>query len=310
MKKKLLMIVPIVFLLALVAFVVYRNPPTTPISIQLDMFKIDRNCNEKGKVSLTLTGEWIKPLFEDERLEITASEIDGLSRLSLSYDNETFPGSVPKQLPGLTLQECYGYAFNSADNQPEFCSVVFSPDLERWMLAFDKMYYVGSTNSEDTLEVLYDYFMPKIIGSWAGDPSEKNLWQYFGRWVTPEGHAKETVDLKLKFEVEKIEEDVEALNLYFKASKDFPYQFNDDDLYATSSDGILPYFTTTGYTTKTETGEQVLFHLAYDKEKNWSVFVWEDRPDRYLIVAGKPQFDSQEILAHFKSFLDLLPYNE
>lgn len=305
MKKKLLLLIPLLLLLALVVLVIYWNPVTTPISVQLDMYKIDRNCNEKGMFPLTLTGEWIKPLFEDERLELTFSEFDGLSRLSLSYDNETFPGSVPKPLPGLTLQECYGYAFNSADNQTEFCSVVFSPDLERWMLAFDKVYYVGSTNSEDTLEVLYDYFMPRIIGSWAGDPSEQDLWQYFGTWVTPEGNSKGTVDLKLKFEVEKNEEAVEVLDLYFNAPKDFLYKFNDDDLYATSGDGLLPYFTSTGYTSKAETGEQVLFHLAYDKEKNWSVFVWEDRPDRYLIVAGKPQFDTQEITAHFKDFFDI-----
>ena len=302
MKKKLLLLIPLVFLLAAVAYVIYLTPVTTPISIKLDMYKIDRNCNERGVIPVELTGQWIHPLFEDARLDITASKFDGLSMLSLSYDNERFPGTVPTQLPDLTLQECYGSCFNSSDNQFEFCAVVFSPDQQRWMLAAGKYFYVGSTNSEDTLEELYDFFMPKIVNSWPGDPSEKNMWQYFGAWVTPEGNTKETVDLKLKLKVEKNEESSDALDLYFKGPKDFLYQFNDEVLYATSGDGLLPYFTTTGFTTNTETGEPAKFHLAYDQEKNWSVFVWEDHPDRYLIVSGKPKFDTAEIIGHFNVF--------
>ena len=47
MKKKLLLLIPLVLLLALVVLVIYWYPVTTPISVQLDMYKIDRNCNEK-----------------------------------------------------------------------------------------------------------------------------------------------------------------------------------------------------------------------------------------------------------------------
>lgn len=306
MKKKLLLIIPLVFLLALIALVIYWHPATTPISIKLDMYKIDRNCTERGIVPIELTGEWIHPLFEDTRLDITASDFDGMTQLEIiGMASDNFPGAVPRQLPGLTLLECYGGTFNKSKNESKFCNVVFSPDHQRWMLATEKYFYVGSTNSEDTLEDLYDYFMPAIIGSWPGDPSEKDMWQYFGRWVTPEGNAKETVDLELKFDVETSEESIEILDLHFEAPKDFLYKFSDDDLYAAGGNGTLPYFTTTGYTADAETGEPVKFHLAYDKEKNWSVFVWEDRPDRYLIVAGKPQFDAADIIGHFGDFFDI-----
>lgn len=313
MKKKWLLVIPILFLIALAGFLIYRNPPTTPISISFDAVKIDRNCNQLDTVPIRLTGEWIHPWFEEDRLNITSNDFDGMTQLEVvGYASDRFPGGVPRQLPSLTLLTCTGGTFNRGKNQLESCEVVFSPDHTRWMLAFLEYgtFYVGSINSEDTLEDLYEYFQPVIIGSWPLDPSEKGLWQYFGQWVTSDGKSSEPVDLKLKIVVQKKEDKRDVLCLYFDLPKDFPYIFSEDEVYYNGSNGVLPYYTSTGYTLGKDSSEPELVRFAYDKEKNWSVFVWEDSPEQYLIVSGKPQFDAQEILTHFEDFLDLLPYNE
>ncbi|MBE6917932.1 MAG: hypothetical protein E7470_08560 [Ruminococcaceae bacterium] len=304
MKKKWLLVIPILFLIALAGFLIYRNPPTTPISISFDAVKIDRNCNQLDTVPIRLTGEWIHPWFEEDRLNITSNDFDGMSKLGLI--------TMPRQLPSLTLLECHAEIFQKSKNDYTVCNIVFSPDHTRWMLEFrtENVFYVGSTNPEDTLEDLYEYFQPKIIGSWPLDPSEIVLWQYYGRWVTSDGKSSEPVDLELKIVVQKKEDKRDVLSLYFDLPKDFPYIFSEDEVYYNGSNGVLPYYTSTGYTLGKDSSEPELVRFAYDKEKNWSVFVWEDSPEQYLIVSGKPQFDAQEILAHFEDFLDLLPYNE
>ena len=72
----------------------------------------------------------------------------------------------------------------------------------------------------------------------------------------------------------------------------------------------MPYYTSSGYTIGKYTGSPELFQFAYDREKNWAVFVWEDQPEQYLVISNTRKFDSNEILEHFKVFLDSLPYNK
>ena len=311
MKKKLLLIIPLVFILAMVALVIYRHPATTPISIKLDMYKIDRNCTQRGIVPIELTGQWIHPLFEDTRLDITASDFDGMTQLEIvGMASDKFPGAVPRQLPGLTMLECYGGTFNKYKNQLDSCDVVFSPDHQRWMLATEKYFYVGSTNAEDTLEDLYDYFMPAIIGSWPGDPSENDLWQYFGRWVTVDGKISDPVDLEIKTEIQKQENDHEVLKLYCTMPEDFPYIFKENEVYDDLSNGDMAYYISTGDTLDKASSVSQAVYFAYDKEKGWSVFIWENTPEQCLIVSRKPQYDPAEILEHFEIFLESLPQNE
>lgn len=315
MKKRLLLLIPVVFLLVMIALVIYWNPATTPVSISLNTFKIDRNCNQLGTVPIELTGNWIYPLFEDRRLDLTSTEFDGMSGLEIGSSTDTFPGDVPEQLPSLDLLRIWGEMFHKAKNQYELCAVVFSPDYERWMLAFREydIFYVGSTNNEDTLEDLYEYFKSQIIGTWPADPNENNLYQYFGRWDTSDGKSSEPVDLVLKIEIQEKEDKRDVLDLHCELPEDFPYMFIENySFYDNSYNGkeyVVPYYTSCGYTLNKETNEPEFVYFAYDKEKNWSLFVWEDSPEQYLIVSGKPNFDSDEILEHFKQFFDIFVNN-
>lgn len=149
----------------MVALVIYRNPTTTPISVSFDAVKIDADGNQRKTVPIELTGKWIYPLFQDARLELTASEFDRMARLELlGNDDSTFPGAVPMPNHDVPYLMCVGWVFNTLKNEPAHCIVLFSPDYERWMIAFelDDTFYVGSVNEEDTVEDLYEYFKPAI----------------------------------------------------------------------------------------------------------------------------------------------------
>lgn len=161
MKKKLLLIITIVFFVALLALVIYWNPPTTPISISLDAVKVNSEGTIKKTVPIELTGKWIHSWFGDDLLDITSTEFDNLTRLELFHDGSSKNvGAVPLPMPNEPYSMCTGWAFNRSRNEPTTCMVLFSPDYERWLLAFtqEDVFYIGSVNEDDTPEVLYEYF--------------------------------------------------------------------------------------------------------------------------------------------------------
>lgn len=169
MKKKLLLIITIVFFVALLALVIYWNPPSTPFSVSFDAIKINNAGKQLDTVPVELKMEWHNPWFEDARLEITSADIDGFytGLKSLSYTTDRFPGRVPEQWLNEPFLMCRAEVFRSSRNEFEISDVLFSPDYERWLIAFPcrNTFYIGSVNEADTPEGLYEYFKAFILKS-------------------------------------------------------------------------------------------------------------------------------------------------
>ena len=161
MKKKLLLIITALFFVALVALVIYWNPPTTPVDIHFDAVKVNSEGEIKKTVPIELTGKWIHTWFGDDLLDITATEFDNWTSLELFHNGDSKNvGAIPVPIPNEHYSMCTGWAFNRSRNEPATCLVLFSPDCKRWMIAFshENIFYIGSVNDADTPEVLYDYF--------------------------------------------------------------------------------------------------------------------------------------------------------
>ena len=168
MKKKLLLIIPIVFIIVLVGLVIYWNPPTTALSFKFDAVKIDENCTERGNFTIELSGDMIKPYFEDPRLDLTMVPFDGMQSLDTSDSSSTFEGTRIEKHPSGAFLMIDCSTWDRAANHPRFIRISFSPDFDRWVYhdMEDDMYYVGSVSGNHTVQELYEYFKPLITGSW------------------------------------------------------------------------------------------------------------------------------------------------
>ena len=168
-KRKLLLIIPVVFLLLLIGLVVYWNPPTTAVSLKFDAVKIDEDCNELGNFTIELSGEKIEPYFEDPRLDLTMVPFDGLQSLTMDSDSSIFDGSRIKTHMSGAFQEISCDSFDPVKNDFRGARIAFSPDFDRWAY-YDyqsETCYVGSVSGNYTVQELYEYFKPLITGRWS-----------------------------------------------------------------------------------------------------------------------------------------------
>ena len=169
MSKKVLLVIPVAFVIFLIAFVVYWNPPTTAISVKFEAVKIDEDCNELGNFTIELSGEKIEPYFEDPRLDLTMAPFDGLQSLTMVEDGSSFDGTRITTYWGGAFQEIDCGYFDPVENQLKDARIAFSSDFDRWAY-YDserKVCYVGSVSGNYTVQELYEYFNPLITGGWA-----------------------------------------------------------------------------------------------------------------------------------------------
>lgn len=170
MKKKLLLIIPAVFLLVVIGLVIYWNPPTTPVSYKFDAVKVDFSGKEYGSYTFEITGEYIEPYFEAPRLDLKTNMFDGLWNVDTGNISNTsiFEGSpIEESLVGefLTVDS---YVFDSSANSFRGGELAFSSDFDRWCYLDDegKVLYVGSVSGDYTLQELFDYFKRIIPSNW------------------------------------------------------------------------------------------------------------------------------------------------
>lgn len=168
LKKKLLLIIPIVFIIVLVGLVIYWNPPTTAVSFKFDAVKIDEECTERGNFKIELSGYLIEPYFEAPRLDLTMVPFDGLQSLYTSDSSSIFEGTRIKEHPSGAFLEIFCDSFDPVENDFRATRIAFSPDFDRWAYYDYKseLCYVGSVSGSYTVQELYEYFKPLITGSW------------------------------------------------------------------------------------------------------------------------------------------------
>ena len=171
MERKLLLLIPIVFLLAVLAFVIYWNPPQTAVSFKFDAVKIDMDGNELGNFTIELSGYKIEPYFEEPRLELDIAPFDNLRSLYTSYPNFKFKGAPIRKALNGSFQVIDCDAFVNGKDDPISMRIGFSSEYDRWALynLDDEVCYVGSVSGDYTVQELYDYFKPPFTFKWNSE---------------------------------------------------------------------------------------------------------------------------------------------
>ena len=303
----LVIVIPVGILIGFIGYKHYTTPypvDTPSFPLTFTMTKLNLDGSTLGDCEVTITGSALKYPSGTACLDIELTGLSVQRKLRSLNDNDDSVGKI-ETLPNYEFQ--WGLCRLLPDGG--FANLVFSPDYERWAILYatNEPFYVGSVDNKYTAEELYEYFGDHCISPWPYDPANA-----LGRWVSPDGTLIENVDLKFHVSYSYIGETFNGISLNFTLPQDFPYKFTEGKFYQNSSEGIesMPYYTSNGYTIGKYTGGPELFQFAYDKEKNWAVFVWEDQPEQYLVISNTRKFDSNEILEHFKVFLDSLPYNK
>ena len=155
-------IVAVLFLAA----VLYLTPWLTPIELKMDAVKIDSEGHELGTYTLFIKGSKKDYLFQPSRLDVSVDPIGNIYSIYPSHSVMDFgeiPGMIQTSPLGEYLRVYYG-GIQSITNDSVFCSLLFSPDLTRWVFCDDSnsICYVASADGEYTVAELLDYFAPMI----------------------------------------------------------------------------------------------------------------------------------------------------
>ena len=315
--KGIFLVLGIVFILLLFLYAILSKLPksTTAVDVSLDMVKLDELGNEIGTFPVTIKGEIKEYWFHEDQLDVIISPFESYTEFEPGNSNG-LPGGVFDMHSMLHTV----YHGKGPDGNEAF-AVYFSKDLKYWAFVVTKYTednpfyssarYVASTNSNDTVMDLKNYFdgLLKIEHPiLKTDPALD--WQMHGAFIHADG-TQQAMDLTIAGNIwDYRNKDFYKLDLQIAFSDSFTYEIptptagfacikynnkNTPDLYICSAVSVNKE--------KPFPKDPITTHFAIDVEKEYFIVIFKDAPECYF-VASTDDTTSEEILLHFQDFVE------
>lgn len=141
------------------------------------------------------------------------------------------------------------------------------------------------------------------------DDSIEIDWELNGVWVTDEGVEEGVVPFTLKGSVTDYKEEqvADKVSVKFEFSDDFPYEPRQStDGRSSYVNGFfdVDYFGCSDYSGVSGKEYLIAYQYALDIDQEYVLIHWTDNPERYLVAAIDPDVKPDEIVKHFKAFLN------
>lgn len=308
-------LIAVVLLLGLVQLgVKYIPTDKTPIDVNMSAYKVDDEGNQISTVPISISGSLSDYGNQKSRIDADIAPFDGYTDFQ-EDDLNGITGYITR------LGDRYFTTYYATKSSGfEYFDIYFSEDFSRWAFVVsrytneDPSYtcarYVGSTNSDDTVTDLVDYFggflrieRPTLKTDPALD------WQMHGTFIDADGN-QQAMDLTITGQIwDYTSKDYYRLDLQIAFPDSFKYQIptpaagfssmknntqNTSDLYICS----------TGSLNKENAfpKDTISTHFAIDIEKEYFIVIFKDAPECYF-VASTDDTTSEEILLHFQDFI-------
>lgn len=150
----------VLFILFCCAYAFFKNVPIdrSSLDVTFTVTKLDENGEQIGAFPITINGYIEEYLLQDDRLNVHIESFDGYIDF-LPHNHNNVDGGI-FDFAGLRMTRYYA----TGSNGLAYFTIYFSEDHNRWLLIVeDYMFqingrYVASTDSNDTLQDLKDYF--------------------------------------------------------------------------------------------------------------------------------------------------------
>lgn len=146
------------------------------------------------------------------------------------------------------------------------------------------------------------------VKTFVNDEITKISWELNGVWVTDDGVEEGTVPFKVEGKVTdyKLEKVADKVNVEFEFPEDFPYEPNQGSDRFSYVNGFfdVDYFGCNDYSGAPETDYLIKYQYALDIEREYVLVCWSDEPERYLVASVDPNVKPEDIVKHFKAFLN------
>lgn len=286
----------------------------TPVDVNMSAYKLDDEGNQIGTVPISISGHINDYWHQYSRIDANIAPFDGYADFQ-EDDLNNIPGCIVHYGDNYftTYYACGSDGFESF-------YIYFNEDFSRWAFVVTKYTednpfytsarYVASTNSNDTVMDLKNYFDGFLKIEHPILKTDPALdWQMHGAFIHADG-TQQAMDLTIAGNIwDYRNKDFYKLDLQIAFSDSFTYEIptptagfacikynnkNTPDLYICSAVSVNKE--------KPFPKDPITTHFAIDVEKEYFIVIFKDAPECYF-VASTDDTTSEEILLHFQDFV-------
>lgn len=136
-------------------------------------------------------------------------------------------------------------------------------------------------------------------------------WKLNGQIITADGTVEEQLAVKVKGSIIDRKNENEKLTLDISFPSDFRYL--DDSI--TNGGDLIPdsfevdYYGMLSWARKRDGSGSYLYLVCIDPEMGYFLCRWNEDPDRYLVASVDENVTPEQILEHFRKFVDVCTLN-